>query len=69
MSIQGGEFASLWLLCDDLRQRLRDFDEGATLSYQDSLPLQDYFSLVDDHFALRKHAEALNTELENRMEQ
>ena len=25
------------------------------LSYQDSLPLHDYFSLMDDHFGLRKH--------------
>ena len=28
------------------------------LSYQDSLPLHDYFSLLDDHFGLRTHLQS-----------
>merc|ERR1712048_526167 len=35
-------------------------------TYQDSLPLHDYFALMDDHFALRKHREELRSDLADR---
>eukprot|EP00397_Hematodinium_sp_SG-2012_P011945 GEMP01012097.1.p1 GENE.GEMP01012097.1~~GEMP01012097.1.p1 ORF type:complete len:826 (+),score=167.44 GEMP01012097.1:49-2526(+) len=69
LSIQGGEFSSLWLLCDELKLRLQAFNEKVVLTFQDSLPLQDFFSLVDDNFTLRRHIEILKRDLEDRMAQ
>jgi len=80
-SIQGSEFASLWTLAQELCVRLNEYfgpggegyDGGAeepfTIAFQDSLPLHDYFALIDDHFALRKHLEELRSDLADRTHQ
>lgn len=76
--VQASEFASLWVLTQELIRGLREYfevndtetDEGPfSIAYQDSLPLQDYFSLMDDHFALRKHLEELRSDLADRTQQ
>eukprot|EP00929_Paragymnodinium_shiwhaense_P095010 TRINITY_DN55958_c0_g1_i1.p1 TRINITY_DN55958_c0_g1~~TRINITY_DN55958_c0_g1_i1.p1 ORF type:complete len:874 (+),score=217.80 TRINITY_DN55958_c0_g1_i1:84-2705(+) len=78
--VQASEFASLWVLTQELCRRLQEhFDaqdaaNGATeepfsITYQDSLPLHDYFALMDDHFALRKHLEELRSDLADRTQQ
>merc|ERR1712151_486165 len=79
--VQASEFASLWVLSQELCQRLQEFfeakdqeaghqgEEPFSITYQDSLPLHDYFALMDDHFALRKHLEELRTELADRTQQ
>jgi len=76
LCVQSAEFASLWVLCQELCVSLtRHFgkDQGGaepfTITYQDSLPLHDYFALVDDHFALRKHLEQLRADLADRTQQ
>mmetsp|Transcript_15360 Transcript_15360/g.31875 ORF Transcript_15360/g.31875 Transcript_15360/m.31875 type:complete len:870 (-) Transcript_15360:93-2702(-) len=79
--VQATEFASLWILCEELCLRLRqhfeeqDARDGTgggepfTITYQDSLPLHDYFALMDDHFSLRKHLEELRSDLADRTQQ
>lgn len=79
--VQASEFASLWVLSQELCQKLqehfeaKDAESGAqgeepfSITYQDSLPLHDYFALMDDHFALRKHLEELRSELTDRTKQ
>lgn len=78
--VQASEFASLWVLARELCQRLTEYfdqqdsqgageEEPFAISYQDSLPLHDYFALVDDHFALRKHLEELRSDLADRTQQ
>eukprot|EP00927_Polykrikos_kofoidii_P086089 TRINITY_DN9542_c0_g1_i3.p1 TRINITY_DN9542_c0_g1~~TRINITY_DN9542_c0_g1_i3.p1 ORF type:complete len:886 (-),score=138.16 TRINITY_DN9542_c0_g1_i3:203-2605(-) len=78
--VQASEFASLWLLTQELCQRLQEHfaavdaqsgggEEPFSITYQDSLPLHDYFALLDDHFGLRKNLEELRTDLGNRTQQ
>jgi Bardet-Biedl syndrome 9 protein len=70
--VQASEFASLWVLTQELCHRLQEASEAEPgeepfqIAYQDSLPLHDYFALMDDHFALRKHLEELRTDLTDR---
>lgn len=76
--VQASEFAALWALTQELCLRLTEFfsqvqnagdSEPFFIAFQDSLPLHDYFALVDDHFALRKHLEELRTDLADRTQQ
>jgi Bardet-Biedl syndrome 9 protein len=77
--VQAAEFASLWVLTQELCNRLSlhfASEEGAVpgdepfcITFQDSLPLHDYFALMDDHFALRKHLEELRSDLQDRTQQ
>jgi Bardet-Biedl syndrome 9 protein len=74
--VQASEFASLWILAQELCLRLRECfaqedggEEPFQISFQDSLPLHDYFALMDDHFALRKHLDELRTDLTDRTQQ
>eukprot|EP00746_Dinoflagellata_sp_MGD_P022428 gnl/MRDRNA2_/MRDRNA2_152475_c0_seq1.p1 gnl/MRDRNA2_/MRDRNA2_152475_c0~~gnl/MRDRNA2_/MRDRNA2_152475_c0_seq1.p1 ORF type:complete len:868 (-),score=140.42 gnl/MRDRNA2_/MRDRNA2_152475_c0_seq1:11-2614(-) len=79
--VQASEFASLWILCQELCARLHEYFEANDdqdqsgrmepfmISYQDSLPLHDYFALMDDHFALRRHLEELRSDLADRTQQ
>jgi Bardet-Biedl syndrome 9 protein len=77
--VQASEFAALWVLADELCLRLQEYfathpaDDGGEqpfeISYQDSLPLHDYFALIDDHFELRKHLEGLRADLADRTQQ
>jgi len=77
--VQASEFASLWVLAQELSLRLQEYFEAQeqgqpvedpfAISYQDSLPLHDYFALMDDHFTFRKHVEELRTDLADRTQQ
>mmetsp|Transcript_57959 Transcript_57959/g.102908 ORF Transcript_57959/g.102908 Transcript_57959/m.102908 type:complete len:780 (-) Transcript_57959:147-2486(-) len=77
--VQASEFASLWVLTQELCLRLTEFfetedrgqavEEPFNITYQDSLPLHDYFALMDDHFTFRKHLEELRTDLADRTQQ
>jgi len=78
--LQAAEFTSLWILGHELFRHLSayfdtndkgcsDEDEPFSLQYHDSLPLHDYFALMDDHFTLRKHLEELRSELADRTKQ
>mmetsp|Transcript_66862 Transcript_66862/g.186862 ORF Transcript_66862/g.186862 Transcript_66862/m.186862 type:complete len:862 (-) Transcript_66862:169-2754(-) len=78
--VQASEFASLWVLTQELCMRLAEYFEAQdaqggqpqepfVIAYQDSLPLHDYFQLMDDHFALRKHLEELRSDLADRTQQ
>eukprot|EP00913_Durusdinium_trenchii_P004632 g4301.t1 len=39
------------------------------ITFQDSLPLHDYFALIDDHFELRRHLDELRKDLADRTQQ
>ena len=74
--VQASEFASLWILAQELCLRLQECfaqedggEEPFQISFQDSLPLHDYFALMDDHFALRKHLDEFRTDLTDRTQQ
>mmetsp|Transcript_99006 Transcript_99006/g.248246 ORF Transcript_99006/g.248246 Transcript_99006/m.248246 type:complete len:866 (-) Transcript_99006:82-2679(-) len=75
--VQASEFASLWVLSQELCMRLAEYfaseadgqEEPFQILYQDSLPLHDFFALMDDHFALRKHLEELRSDLADRTQQ
>jgi len=77
--VQASEFASLWVLTQELSLRLSEYfaaqeqgqavEDPFSISYQDSLPLHDYFALMDDHFTFRKHLEELRTDLADRTQQ
>merc|ERR1719407_462377 len=72
--VQSSEFASLWPLSQEVCEKFTLFftdevNDPQVLSYQDSLPLHDYFSLLDDHFGLRTHLQTLGTDLRDRTRQ
>jgi len=76
--VQASEFASLWVLTQELSLRLTEYfgaqepgpgEDPFMISYQDSLPLHDYFGLMDDHFNFRKSLEELRSDLADRTQQ
>eukprot|EP00931_Biecheleriopsis_adriatica_P004464 TRINITY_DN106128_c0_g1_i1.p1 TRINITY_DN106128_c0_g1~~TRINITY_DN106128_c0_g1_i1.p1 ORF type:complete len:906 (+),score=217.10 TRINITY_DN106128_c0_g1_i1:235-2718(+) len=79
--VQASEFAALWVLLQELCKRLEEYfgpaGEGAiahgeepfAITFQDSLPLHDYFALIDDHFELRRHLDELRKDLTDRTHQ
>ncbi|CAE7218110.1 BBS9 [Symbiodinium pilosum] len=79
--VQATEFAALWVLTQELCNRLHEYfgpgGEGAAaddeepffITFQDSLPLHDYFALIDDHFDLRRHLDELRKDLADRTQQ
>ncbi|CAD7957625.1 unnamed protein product [Amoebophrya sp. A120] len=67
ISVQSGEFGALFLICHTLCERLSH--HRCDVSFQDSLPLHDYFSVLDDHFSVRRHLASLRTELADRTKQ
>lgn len=79
--VQATEFAALWVLTQELCNKLHEYfgpgGEGAVpdgeesffITFQDSLPLHDYFALIDDHFELRRHLDELRKDLADRTQQ
>jgi Bardet-Biedl syndrome 9 protein len=66
--VQGGSMEATWLLGSELAKRLTvhfQSSEGEPfeLSCQDEMPLQEYFAVVDEHFAVRKALRATHDEL------
>ncbi|KAH7981212.1 hypothetical protein HPB49_022423 [Dermacentor silvarum] len=60
--IQSDNFAVLWIPVLELLRRLHQYykrssnDETLKCSYSSSLPLQEYFSVIDDYFKIRQEA-------------
>lgn len=58
--IQSSHFEALWLIAAELVDRLQQFYRSSSTdkdpfkcTYQEDLPLQDYFNLIDNHFQVR----------------
>jgi hypothetical protein len=66
--VQGGSMEATWLLGSELAKRLTvhfQSSEGEPfeLSCQDEMPLEEYFAVVEEHFAVRKALRATHDEL------
>uniref|UniRef100_A0A383VDZ0 PTHB1 N-terminal domain-containing protein n=1 Tax=Tetradesmus obliquus TaxID=3088 RepID=A0A383VDZ0_TETOB len=80
--LQADSFAAMWLVLQELSRRLAGHFAAAeakpaaaqqqqqpppfSITFEESLPLQDVFELVDRHFALRAALAAANEALEQR---
>nr|KAF6337809.1 Bardet-Biedl syndrome 9 [Pipistrellus kuhlii] len=69
--IQSEQFEDLWLITNELILRLREYFEKQgskdfACSFSGSMPLQEYFALIDHHFELRKNGEKLEELLSER---
>lgn len=70
--LQSSRFEALWLLLQELVNRLRNYfeaelvsesQEPLTISFQEALPLQDFFGIVDRHHAVRAQCGDLHVRL------
>jgi hypothetical protein len=62
--LQSGCFEALWLVAAELFRRLTAYFDSAgasskgegpfAVTFTETLPLQDFFNLVDEHFAVRQ---------------
>uniref|UniRef100_A0A8C6DLS5 Bardet-Biedl syndrome 9 n=1 Tax=Moschus moschiferus TaxID=68415 RepID=A0A8C6DLS5_MOSMO len=69
--IQSEQFEDLWLITNELIIRLQEYFEKQgikdfTCSFSGSVPLQEYFELIDHHFELRINGEKLEELLSER---
>ncbi|XP_032944718.1 protein PTHB1 isoform X3 [Rhinolophus ferrumequinum] len=69
--IQSEQFEDLWLITNELIIRLREYFEKQGIkdfacSFSGSMPLQEYFELIDHHFELRINGEKLEELLSER---
>ncbi|XP_021564847.1 protein PTHB1 isoform X4 [Carlito syrichta] len=69
--IQSEQFEDLWLITNELILRLQEYFEKQGIkdfacSFSGSMPLQEYFELIDHHFELRIHGEKLEELLSER---
>ncbi|KAM5273652.1 protein PTHB1 [Ctenodactylus gundi] len=69
--IQSEQFEDLWLITNELILRLREYFEKQGIkdfacSFSGSMPLQEYFELIDHHFELRMNGEKLEELLSER---
>ncbi|XP_076976209.1 protein PTHB1 isoform X3 [Tamandua tetradactyla] len=69
--IQSEQFEDLWLITNELILRLQEYYEKQgiedfTCSFSGSMPLQEYFELIDHHFELRVNGEKLEELLSER---
>lgn len=67
--LQSNTFEALWLLAQELVRRLRAAMPQAVVSFNEPLPLQEYFDVIDAHFACRKAVAGLAHDLEQRAAQ
>jgi len=75
--VQSGALEALWLIVAELAQRLASYferqqaggEDPFTISFQEALPLQDYFAIIDDHFKAREALVQLNQTLAERAHQ
>jgi Bardet-Biedl syndrome 9 protein len=65
VKIQGSHFEALWLAAEEIAKRVGT----EVIKYDQPLPLQDYFSLIDDHFACRDAIRAEEERLKQVCEQ
>ncbi|KAM9651348.1 protein PTHB1 isoform 3-T3 [Trichechus inunguis] len=69
--IQSEQFEDLWLITNELILRLQEYFEKQGVkdfacSFSGSVPLQEYFELIDHHFELRINGEKLEELLSER---
>ncbi|GLI70845.1 hypothetical protein VaNZ11_015856, partial [Volvox africanus] len=76
--IQSDVLEAMWLIAAELTARLAKYyaeaeaglppaPEGPfTVSYEDALPLDDFYEVVEQHFAVRQRVVQLRTQLEDR---
>lgn len=69
--IQSEQFEDLWLITNELIIRLQEYFEKQgskdfACSFSGSMPLQEYFALIDHHFELRINGEKLEELLSER---
>ncbi|PNJ46935.1 BBS9 isoform 4 [Pongo abelii] len=69
--IQSEQFEDLWLITNELILRLQEYFEKQGVkdfacSFSGSVPLQEYFELIDHHFELRINGEKLEELLSQR---
>uniref|UniRef100_A0A2I2ZVC9 Bardet-Biedl syndrome 9 n=1 Tax=Gorilla gorilla gorilla TaxID=9595 RepID=A0A2I2ZVC9_GORGO len=69
--IQSEQFEDLWLITNELILRLQEYFEKQGVkdfacSFSGSIPLQEYFELIDHHFELRINGEKLEELLSER---
>uniref|UniRef100_A0A8D0VPI5 Protein PTHB1 n=1 Tax=Sus scrofa TaxID=9823 RepID=A0A8D0VPI5_PIG len=69
--IQSEQFEDLWLITNELIIRLQEYFEKQGIkdfacSFSGSMPLQEYFELIDHHFELRINGENLEELLSER---
>ncbi|ELK35175.1 Protein PTHB1 [Myotis davidii] len=69
--IQSEQFEDLWLITNELIIRLEEYFEKQgskdfACSFSGSMPLQEYFALIDHHFELRINGEKLEELLSER---
>lgn len=76
MRVQANDFGSMWLVLEELRRRLTNYFLGVEgpnssfkILYQEALPLEDLYGLIDHHFYARKDSLALEKTLEDRAHQ
>jgi len=67
--LQSASFDALWLLAAELSARLRRRLPGVRVSFNEPLPLTEYFALIDAHFAARQQLVAVSSRLEQRARQ
>jgi Bardet-Biedl syndrome 9 protein len=81
--IQSNAFEGLWLLTDELIRRLRAYFGSAAgggggggggeppfaVTFQDALPLQEYFEAIDEHLRCRHVVADVKDALEKRAHQ
>jgi len=74
--IQGSSFPALWLVVEELAERLSQTfkntlpgDEKFRISFEEGLPLPEYFELIDNHFSIRQRIDKLQKALEDRAHQ
>lgn len=70
VKIQSSDFPSLWFILKELTKRLQDVFAGGSedfeISLEESIPLNELFALIDEHFTIRNEISKLKKILEDR---
>jgi len=75
--LQSDNFDAIWLLLHELVKRLAAYYEEAeggapvpegkfSVAFEEALPLEDFFDIVDQHFNARSHVASMRKQLEDR---
>jgi len=77
--LQSGTFEALWLVVTELHNRLTEYFTSAggkgggegpfSITFTETLPLQDFFNLIDAHFQTRQELKKIGEELASRAHQ
>mmetsp|Transcript_26517 Transcript_26517/g.40493 ORF Transcript_26517/g.40493 Transcript_26517/m.40493 type:complete len:134 (+) Transcript_26517:1306-1707(+) len=68
--VQANSFHQMWMVVRELSFRLEEFYRGSDIfeivTFDSQLPLPELFSVMDEHFAIRKEKAELRKKLEQR---